>query len=82
LEADAQRTIESAQWRTSRVKMGERLDGMESGIESIAMVGSGFVFFNATVPSNTLIRITVRGTIMKPEKQPLPMSCGMAAVWL
>lgn len=63
--------------------MGERFDGMESGIESV-MAACGLDVLNASVPSRMLIRITVRGTIVNPEKQPLPVSSKGAArvvVW-
>ena len=60
--------------------MGERFEGMESGIEFTEPLVSGLAFLMASNPSKALIKITVSGTNIKPEKQPLPESCGMAAV--
>ena len=57
----------------------ERFDGMESGIESKDAIGSGLAFFNANVPSRTLSKMTAKGTMTKPEKQPLPASSRGAA---
>jgi hypothetical protein len=48
-------------------------DGTEDRIED------GFVF-HANDPRIALINMTARGTIVKPDKQPLPSSCGVAAV--
>jgi hypothetical protein len=54
--------------------MGEIVEGV--GGKSTAV---GFVF-HAKEARNALIIITESGTIVKPDKQPLPCSCGVAAV--
>src|SRR5690606_32905599 len=75
------------QYCTSGLKMGEMLPEVESGVDVLATIvllwleiGSGLTKFHATEARNALIKITAIGMIVKPDKQPLPSSYGVAAV--
>ena len=83
-EAAAHFEMEAAQYWISVLKMGEIFvettggnsttdgdDGMEDGLA-----------FQAKDARKALTRITAIGTIIKSDKQPLPCSCGAAAVCL
>ena len=76
-EADAHFEMESAQCSTSGRKMGERLAVTRAGV--IFQVMETGVVCIASVPSSALMRMTVRGMIVKPDKQPLPASSWGAA---
>jgi hypothetical protein len=68
--------MESAQYWISVLKMGEMLVEATTGGKSAA---EGVVF-QAKEARIALINSTAIGTIVKPDKQPLPCSCGAAAV--
>ena len=77
-EAAAQLEMESAQYWISTLKMGEmpvEVTGGNSTETEDAESGNGreegFVF-HANEPRSALINITASGTMVKPDKQPLP----------
>ena len=78
-EAAAHFEMESAQCWISILKMGEMLVEVTGGKFAFTGDRVGFVF-QAKEARSALINMTASGTIVKPDKQPLPSSCGVAAV--